>query len=90
MVDADGETVGEQVDEGSNLDPVAWSPVPATIGCSSRRRCGPFERPAIWDLANGERHDLEIDLPGAVIPVGWWPDGSSILLVTSSKERISS
>ena len=40
---------------------------------------GPFERPAIWNLATGERHDLVIDLPGAVIPVDWWSNGSAIL-----------
>ena len=79
VVDPQGETVGEQVDEGSNLDPVAWSPDPGDHRLLFTSARGPFERPALWDLANGERHDLEIDLPGAVIPVGWWPGGSSIL-----------
>ena len=79
VVDDAGETVGEQIDEGSNLDPVAWSPVPGDHRLLFTSELGAFERPAIWDLANGERRDLEIDLPGAVIPVGWWPDGSSML-----------
>ena len=79
VVDPQGETVGEQVDEGSNLDPVAWSPDPGDHRLLFTSERGQFERPALWDLANGERHDLEIDLPGAVIPVGWWPGGSSIL-----------
>ena len=77
VVDADGETVGEQIDEGSNLDPVAWSPVRGDQRLLFTSERGAFERPALWDLATGERHDLEIDLPGAVIPVGWWPDGSA-------------
>jgi dipeptidyl aminopeptidase/acylaminoacyl peptidase len=79
VVDDAGETVGEQIDVGSNLDPVAWSPVLGEHRLLFTSALGAFERPAIWDLANGERHDLEIDLPGAVIPVGWWPDGSSML-----------
>ena len=79
VVDPQGETVGEQVDEGSNLDPVAWSPDPGDHRLLFTSERGQFERPALWDLANGERHDLDIDLPGAVIPVGWWPGGSSIL-----------
>lgn len=79
VVDPQGETVGEQVDEGSNLDPIAWNPDPGDHRLLFTSARGQFERPALWDLANGERHDLEIDLPGAVIPVGWWPGGSSIL-----------
>jgi len=79
VVDPQGETVGEQVDEGSNLDPVAWSPDPGDHRLLFTSERGQFERPALWDLAHGERHDLDIDLPGAVIPVGWWPGGSSIL-----------
>jgi len=79
VVDASGETVGEQVDEGSNLDPVAWSPVPGDRRLLFTSERGPFQRPALWDLATGDRRDVEIDLPGAVIPLGWWPDGSSIL-----------
>ena len=79
VVDIVGETVGEQVDEGSNLDPVAWSPVPGDDRLLFTSELGPFERPAIWNLATGERHDLAIDLPGAVIPVDWWLDGSAIL-----------
>ena len=79
VVDPQGETVGEQVDEGSNLDPVAWSPDPGDHRLLFTSERVQLERPALWDLANGERHDLDIDLPGAVIPVGWWPGGSSIL-----------
>ena len=79
VVDADGETVGEQIDEGSNLDPVAWSPVRGDQRLLFTSERGAFERPALWDLATGERQDLEIDLPGAVIPIGWWPGGSAIL-----------
>ncbi len=79
VVDAAGGTVGEQIDEGSNLDPVAWSPVAGDHRLLFTSERGPFERPAIWDLTTGERQDLEVDLPGAVIPVGWWPGGSAIL-----------
>ena len=79
VVDASGETVGEQIDDG--LEPRSRRVEPG----AGRRRLlftserGPFQRPALWDLATGDRRDLDVDLPGAVIPLGWWPDGSSIL-----------
>ena len=40
---------------------------------------GAFERPAIWDVRSGERRDLDIDLPGGVFPVRWWPDAAALL-----------
>lgn len=75
----DGAVVGELADEGAGLDPAAWSPVPGDARLAVTSELGPFERPAIWDLATGERRDLSVDVPGAVIPVGWWPDGSALL-----------
>ena len=78
-MDVRGDVVGELFDEGSSLDPVAWSPLPSDRRLVVTSELGAFERPAIWDLATGERRDLVVDLPGAVIPVGWWPDGSALL-----------
>ena len=37
-------------------------------------------RPAIWSPDTGERVDLEVDLPGDVVPIDWWPDAGSVLL----------
>ncbi|MEX0990468.1 MAG: prolyl oligopeptidase family serine peptidase [Actinomycetota bacterium] len=75
----DGATAGELEDAGSHLDPVGWSPVPGDRRLAFTSELADFERPAIWDLATGIRRDLEVDLAGAVIPLGWWPDGSAIL-----------
>ncbi|MEX2274368.1 MAG: prolyl oligopeptidase family serine peptidase [Actinomycetota bacterium] len=76
---ADGSVVGELVDAGSQVDPVAWHPRPDDRRLLFTSEIGPFERPGLWDVATGERRDLEVDLEGAVIPLGWWPDGTSIL-----------
>lgn len=77
---ADGSVVGELVDEGSNLDPVAWSPRAGDGRLLFTSELGAFERPALWDPRTGERRDLAVDLPGAAIPMGWWPDGSALLI----------
>jgi hypothetical protein len=76
----DGAVVGELVDPGSNLDPVAWSPRPGDDRLLFTSELGAFERPAIWTPTEDRRRELPVDLPGAAIPVGWWPDGSAILI----------
>lgn len=72
------ETVGDLEDAGTLLDPVAWSPREELLLFTSER--GDFERPGLWNPRSGERRDLQVDLPGAVIPLGWYPDGSAILV----------
>ena len=76
----DGRVVGELADVGSNLDPVAWSPRPGDDRLLFTSELGTFERPALWSPGTGERRELTVDLPGAAIPMGWWPDGSAILV----------
>ena len=77
---ADGRVIDELVDERSNLDPVAWSPMVGDSRLVFTSELGAFERPAIWDPTTGERRDLVVDLPGAVIPIGWWPDATALLV----------
>jgi dipeptidyl aminopeptidase/acylaminoacyl peptidase len=77
---ADGIQTGQLEDPGSNLDPVAWSPRPGDDRLLFTSELGAFERPAIWSPRNDERSELRVELPGAAIPVGWWPDGSAILI----------
>jgi dipeptidyl aminopeptidase/acylaminoacyl peptidase len=76
----DGAVVATLIDAGSNLDPTAWSPRPGDDRLLFTSELGPFERPAIWEPRTGARRDLSVDLPGAVIPVGWWPDASAVLV----------
>jgi dipeptidyl aminopeptidase/acylaminoacyl peptidase len=77
---ADGAVVGELTDPGSNLDPVAWSPRPCDDRLLFTSELGAFERPSIWSPTDDRRLELPVDLPGAAIPVAWWPDGSAILI----------
>ena len=74
-----GEVVAELEDKGRNLDPVAWSPVPGDARLAVTSEVGAFERPAIWDVRRGGRRDLELDLPGGVFPIRWWPDATALL-----------
>ena len=76
-----GETVGDQWDgEGLGLQAEAWSPVPGDQRLAISHERHDRTRPAIWDLGSGERTDLEVDLPGDVVPMDWWPDASAILV----------
>jgi dienelactone hydrolase len=75
-----GDVREDLLDPGRNLMPEAWSPVPGDQRLAFTSELGPFERPAVWDVATGERRDLAVDLPGALFPVGWWPDGSTLLV----------
>ncbi len=80
VLDADtGDTVADLEDVGRHLEPGAWSPVAGDQRLAFTSERGPFERPAVWDVATGERRDIAVDLPGGVFPVGWWPDGAAIL-----------
>jgi len=75
-----GATVGEQLDAGMSLVAKCWSPVPGDQRLAIEHERNGDERPALWDLASGERHDLPFDLEGGVFVEDWWPDASALLL----------
>ncbi|HYY08718.1 MAG TPA: prolyl oligopeptidase family serine peptidase [Actinomycetota bacterium] len=71
-----GETVGDQVDEGRRLEPVAWAPAGVGHRLVITSELTGIERPGVWDLDRDERVDVELPaLDGPVIPLGWAPDG---------------
>jgi acetyl esterase/lipase len=77
----DGELVGELRDgPGLGLSPFAWSPVPGDPRLLLGNDRSDLMRPTIWNPLTGERVDLEVDLPGEVVPSDWWPDARSILV----------
>jgi pimeloyl-ACP methyl ester carboxylesterase len=82
-----GESVGEQLDEGRSLLAKCWSPVRGDARLAFDHEVAGDERPGLWDLATGERHDLELDLEGAVFVFDWWPDASALLLVNRFEGR---
>ena len=90
VVDArTNETVAELSDgQGKGLSAWAWSPVPGDQRLAVTHELGERERPAIWNVASGERTNLELDVAGSVAEVwDWWPDGSAILVVHSNDGR---
>ena len=82
-----GETVGEQLDEGLSLEARCWSPVPGDQRLAIEHEGEGDERPAIWDLSTGERHDLAVDAEGPVFAFDWWPDATALLLVNRFEGR---
>ena len=76
-----GETLAELRDPGLELAGFGFSPVPGDLRMAiTHERLGE-RRPALWHARTGELTELPVDLPGAVEPVGWWPDGGALLLL---------
>jgi dipeptidyl aminopeptidase/acylaminoacyl peptidase len=83
-----GETVAELLDEDYTLEARCWSPVPGDQRLAIVHELDGDERPALWDLATGERTNLELDLEGgAVFALDWWPDGTALLLKNTFEGR---
>jgi acetyl esterase/lipase len=75
-----GSTVGELRDEGLFLGTRCWSPIADDQRLAFDHERTGETRPGIWDLASGERTDLDVDLEGEVLVQDWWPDASALLL----------
>jgi acetyl esterase/lipase len=82
-----GAIVSELADGGLGLYAYAWSPVPGDQRIAILHERADLHRPAIWNPVTGERTDLDVDLPGEVIPFDWWPDGSALLLASFYRGR---
>jgi len=77
-----GETVADLWDgPGLGLHAGAWSPVAGDQRLAIVHERSGRHRPGIWNLETGDRTDIDIDLPGDVDVLDWWPDGSALLLV---------
>jgi pimeloyl-ACP methyl ester carboxylesterase len=82
-----GATVGEQMDAGMSLQAKCWSPRPGDQRLALDHEREGDERPAIWDLATGQRQDLDLAADGPVFASDWWPGGSALLLVHRREGR---
>lgn len=77
-----GVVVGDLADgHGFAVHAFAWSPVTRDHRMLVGHERDDVLRPEIWSPVTGERTELEIDLPGEAIPVDWWPDAGSVLLL---------
>ena len=76
-----GAIVGELADgAGYTVDEYAWSPVEGDSRLLIGSELGDVMRPALWNPTTGERINIDVDLPGEVVPIDWWPDASAILV----------
>jgi pimeloyl-ACP methyl ester carboxylesterase len=83
-----GDTVGELLDAGMSLQAKCWSPRAGDQRLAFEHERDGDERPGIWDLATGERVDLEVDVDGGGVFVqDWWPDASALLLKNTFEGR---
>lgn len=79
-----GETVADLDDTPRRLDTGAWSPDGSRLALTNER--GDRARPTVWS-SDGTRRDLEVDLPGDVTPVDWFPAGDALLVLHSFEGR---
>ena len=83
---ASGKQIGGLWDgEQTNLMPSSascgFSPVPGDCRLLTRTSRTGSERPVLWEPTKGERIDMALEeVAGGLSPVGWSPDGKSILL----------
>jgi dienelactone hydrolase len=83
-----GDVVGEQHDgEGYALFGRAWSPMTGDKRLAIRQERTGWWRPAIWDLATGERREIDARVEGEVDVLDWWPDASALLIVVTHEGR---
>jgi acetyl esterase/lipase len=83
-----GSVVADLVDEGMRLAAKCWSPVAGDQRLALEHERAGDERPAVWDLATGDRTDLDLDVEGSVFVHDWWPDGSALLLGNLLEGRV--
>ena len=72
---------------GLGVSAFGWSSVAGDQRLLFTHERDDLTRPAVWNPTTGERSDLEVDLPGEVVPVDWWPDARSVLLVHRFRGR---
>jgi hypothetical protein len=72
---------------GLGLTAGPWSPLRGDARIAIADERDGFWRPSIWDPLTGSRTRVEIELPGEVQPVDWWPDGGSLLLAQLHEGR---
>jgi pimeloyl-ACP methyl ester carboxylesterase len=75
-----GAIVAEQRDDGRSLFLKCWSPVAGDQRAALEHERTGEARPALWNLATGEREDLDLELSGEISVEDWWPDASALLL----------
>lgn len=81
-----GELVGELRDIGSNILPKWFSSEGRRLLATSDHSGD--RRPLLWDVASGERRDLEVSsLGGEVYISDWAADGSEVLLLQSDQAQ---
>src|SRR3989337_1609910 len=80
-VSLDGGPARELVRTGGGPGIACWPPRPVDGRLAIVHEREGEERPAIWDLATGERTELRVDLPGVVTVGDWYPDGGALLLL---------
>jgi dipeptidyl aminopeptidase/acylaminoacyl peptidase len=82
-----GTIIGELRDPGLALAARCWSPAVGDTRLAFVHEREGDGRPGLWDLATGDRHDLQLPLEGEVRVEDWWPDASALLLVNRFEGR---
>ncbi|MFB9836673.1 S9 family peptidase [Actinoallomurus acaciae] len=88
VLDLEGRTRAELPSEpGVALRAGAWSPLAGDYRLLITRDVLGAARPAVWTPLTGAVDGLDIDLPGEVSCLGWYPDARSVLLLHGYRAR---
>jgi dienelactone hydrolase len=84
----DCHTVGDQWDgPGLGLRAAGWAPFSGDHRLAFVHERDGLDRPGVWDVSAGERRDFELDLPGDVGVLAWWPDETGLLVAHEHEGR---
>ena len=84
-----GAVVAELADGAdAGLDAFAWSPVEGDQRLLGANELNDLARPTLWNPVTGERTDLEVDLPGEVVPADWYPAADAVLGRNGRRDRL--
>lgn len=71
--------------EPSSMGACVASPMPGDRRVAATSNVSGRDRPLVWDLSSGERHDLDLPVAGDVEIMDWSDDGRTLLLAVSDR-----
>lgn len=89
VIDLAGSAIADLWDgPDRGLEPGEWSPVPGDGRIVLHHEREGIARPLLFDARTGAETRVEVDLPGEIWAVDWYPDARSLLLKHDHRARM--